>query len=137
MADSESVRQWIIEAYGRNKTTGEIAAVFGRCPSGVRRVKQQARERGDALPRFHLRGSKGKFTPERQAKLREWIAQKPDQTLEELRVRFEEELKVKVSKSTIDRWTKKLGLTFKKSPFTPPNRTGPMSKHDANAGTTI
>jgi len=135
MADSESVRQWIIEAYGRNKTTGEIAAVFGRCPSGVRRVKQQMRERGDALPRFHLRGSKGKFTPERQAKLREWVTQKPDQTLDELRKRFGEELKVNVSKSTVDRWTKKLGLTFKKSLSMPPSRTGRMSKHNASGGT--
>jgi len=67
MADPVSVRKWIIEAYGRNKATGEIAAVFGWRRPGVRRVTQQMRERGDALTRFHLRGSKEKFTPERES----------------------------------------------------------------------
>jgi transposase len=102
----------------------------------VRRVKQQARERGDALPRFHLRGSKGKFTPACQVKLREWITLKPDQTLAELRQRLENDLHVKVSTSTVDRWTKKLRLTFKKSLSTPLSRTAPTSRRNASDGTT-
>ena len=100
MADLASVLKWIIQAYARNKTTSEIAAVFGRCPADVRRVRQQMKKRGDELPQFHLRGSRGIITPECQAKLRERVTQKPDQTIDELRQRFEEELNFKVFKST-------------------------------------
>ncbi len=136
-ADSKSVRQWIIEAYGRGKTTAEIAAVFGRCPSGVRRVRQQARQRGDALPRFHLRGSRGKFTPECREALAQWIARKPDLTLAQLQKQLSEQLEINVWLSTVDRWTKKLGLSFKKSLCMPLSRTGRTSKQNASAGMKI
>ena len=55
-------RRWIISAYQAGKGTKEIAAIFGRCESAVRRVRQNHRERGTADPLLHLRGRKGKLT---------------------------------------------------------------------------
>ena len=116
-------RRWIISAYQAGRGTKEIAAIFGRCESAVRRVRQNHRERGTADPLLHLRGYKGKLTDEIKTSLRQWVTDHPDATLAEIKQR----LGLKVSLSTVDRWLKKLGLSFKKSPSTPPSRTGPTS----------
>src|ERR1700730_3091347 len=113
-------RRWIISAYHSGKGTKEIAAIFGRCESGVRRVRQNHRERGTADPLLHLRGRKGKLTDELKGSLGRFVADRPDATLQEIK----ERLTLDVSLSTIDRWLKKLDLSFKKSRFTPANRTG-------------
>ena len=44
------VRKRIIELYAQNKSTKEIAQVFGICRSGTRRIKQNLRERGTIAP---------------------------------------------------------------------------------------
>jgi len=116
-------RRWIISAYQAGKGTKEIAAIFGRCESAVRRVRQNHRERGTADPLLHLRGRKGKFTDDIKARLRQFVADHPDATLAEIK----KELDLDASVSTVDRWLKKLGLSFKKSPSTPPSRTVPTS----------
>src|SRR5580704_15613983 len=111
-------RRWIISAYQAGKGTKEIAAIFGRCESAVRRVRQNHRERGTADPLLHLRGRKGKFTDDIKTRLRQFVADHPDATLAEIKERLE----LDASLSTVDRWVKKLGLSFKKSPSTPPSR---------------
>src|SRR5271165_2580264 len=116
-------RRWIISAYRAGKGTKEIAAIFGRCESAVRRVRQDHRERGTPDPLLHLRGRKGKLTDEIKARLGQFVKGHPDATLAEIK----KQLGLDASPSTIDRWLKKLGLSFKKSPSTPPSKTGPMS----------
>jgi transposase len=124
-------RRWIISAYEAGKGTKEIAAIFGRCESAVRRVRQNHRERGTADPLLHLRGPKGKLTDELKTRLSQFVADRPDATLAE----FKKDLGLDASLSTIDRWLKKLDLSFKKSPSTPPSRTGPTSpKRDRIGG---
>src|SRR5277367_2868215 len=103
-------RRWIISAYQAGKGTKEIAAIFGRCESAVRRVRQNHRERGTADPLLHLRGRKGKFTDEIKARLRQFVADHPDATLAQIK----KELDLDASVSTVDRWLKKLELSFKK-----------------------
>jgi len=112
-------RRWIMSAYRAGKGTKEIAAIFGRCESGVRRVRQQHRQRGTADARLHLRGRKGKLSDQLRERLRQLVADRPDATLAEIK----DQLGLEVSLSTIDRWLKKLGLSFKKSLSTPPSRT--------------
>jgi transposase len=123
-------RRWIISAYQAGRGTKEIAAIFGRCESGVRRVRQDHRERGTADPLLHLRGRKGKLTDEIKTRLRQFVADHPDATL----VEIQKQLGLNVSLSTTDRWVKKLGLSFKKSPSTPPSRAGPMSPRRGGGG---
>src|SRR5271154_79116 len=100
-------RRWIISAYKAGKGTKEIAAIFGRCESGVRRVRQDFRERGTADPLLHLRGRKGKLTDEIKTRLGQFVADHPDATLAEIK----KQLELDASLSTIDRWLKKLGLS--------------------------
>jgi transposase len=126
-------RRWIMSAYRAGKGTREIAAIFGRCESAVRRVRQNERERGTADPLLHLRGRKGKLTAELKARLGRFVTAHPDATLREIK----EHLGLDVSLSTIDRWLGKLGLSFKKSPSTPPSRTGPTSRPRARSGGSI
>ena len=116
-------RRWIISAYHAGHGTKQIAAIFGRCESGVRRVRQNFRERGTADPLLHLRGRKGKLTDDIKARLMQYVSDHPDATLAQIK----QELSLDASISTVDRWLKKLGLSFKKSPSTPPSRTGPTS----------
>jgi len=123
-------RRWIISAYNTGKGTKEIAAFFGRCESGVRRVRQNLRERGTADPLLHLRGRKGKLTDDIKARLQQFVADHPDATLAEIK----KELGLGVALSTVDRWLKKLGLSFKKSPSTPPSRSGPTSPKQEHRG---
>jgi transposase len=123
-------RRWIISAYQAGKETKEISAIFGRCESAVRRVRQNHRERGTADPLLHLRGRKGKLTDELKTRLSRFVKDRPDATLAEIK----KQLGLDASLSTIDRWLKKLGLSFKKSPSTPPSRTGPTSPKRVRTG---
>lgn len=123
-------RRWIISAYQAGKGTKEISAIFGRCESAVRRVRQNYRERGTADPLLHLRGRKGKLTQDIKAQLQQFVADHPDATLAQMK----KELGLDVSLSTVDRWLKKLGLSFKKSPSTPLSKTAPMSPRPAFRG---
>ena len=116
-------RRWIISAYQAGKGTKEIAAIFGRCESAVRRVRQNHRERGTADPLLHLRGPKGKLTDEIKTQLRQYLADHPDATLAEIKT----DLKLEVAISTVDRWLKKLELSLKKSRSMPPSRIDPTS----------
>jgi len=123
-------RRWIMSAYKKGKGTKEISAIFGRCESAVRRVRQNYRQRGTADPLLHLRGPKGKLTDELQTLLRRFVADHPDATLAEIKERLE----LTVALSTIDRWLRKLGLSFKKSRSTPASRTARMSSSLAGSG---
>jgi transposase len=129
-SEATLTRRWIILAYQAGHGTKQIAAIFGRCESGVRRVRQNQRERGSADPLLHLRGRKGKLTDEIKMRLSPFVADHPDATLAEIK----QELKLEVSISTIDRWLKKLGLSFKKSPSTRPSRIDPTSPKHASRG---
>lgn len=123
-------RRWIISAYQAGKGTKEISAIFGRCESAVRRVRQNFRERGTADPLLHLRGRRGKLTDELKTQLSQFVKDHPDATLAEIK----QHLKLDVSISTVDRWLKKLGLSFKKSRSTPASKTGPMSQRRGGSG---
>ena len=126
-----SVRKRIIALYEQGKSTEQIASALGYCVAAVRRVRQHFRERGTLVPQTHLCGAKGQFTAERQTRVRELVAQKPDATLKELC----QQMDIYVAVSTMDTWVKKLGLTFKKSPSAPRSRSGRMSPRRGHSGT--
>lgn len=132
-SEATLTRRWIISAYQSGQGTKEIAAIFGRCESGVRRVRQDFRERGTADPLLHLRGRKGKLTDEIKTRLGPYTQEHPDATLAEIKA----DLGLTVSISTVDRWLKKLGLSFKKSLSTRPSRTGPTSPRRVRRGGSV
>jgi transposase len=112
-------RRWIMSAYRAGKGTKEIAAIFGRCESAVRRVRQNDRERGTPDALLHLRGRRGKLSEELKTRLKQFVADHPDATLEQIK----KDLALDASISTVDRWLRKLGLSFKKSLSTRPSKT--------------
>jgi transposase len=108
------VRERIIALYDEGESTSEIAERTGYCPAAVRRVRQHLRERGTLRPRGGRPGPKGKLTGDVEARLRGLVGARPDATLAELRDALAAEAEVAASTSTVDRWLRRLGLTFKK-----------------------
>lgn len=124
---SMDLRQRVMAAYDAGRQTKEISETFKVSPAWARRLKQHRRERGDIVPRTGGGGQTPKVDPVR---LGELVKQKPDATLAELR----ESLKVDCTLWTICKALHRLKLTYKKSRFTPPSRTGPMSPSSARSG---
>jgi len=121
------LRERVIGACDRGEPTKAVAKTFGVSPAWVRRLKQHRRERGDIIPR-NGGGSRGrKFDRDR---LGELVKQQPDATLLELRDR----LGVSVSLWAICKALRELKLTYKKSRYTRPSRTGPMLPTAARHG---
>lgn len=125
------VRKRIIELYQQNKSTKQIAELFGICRSGTRRMKQTLRERGTLEPLPRNPGRKPKLTLELAQQIREYVAADPDCTREELKTA----LGLTVSLQSISKWLKKLGLVLKKSPSAPASRIDLMFRPPGRSGT--
>lgn len=122
----------IMTLYERGWTTCRIAESPGRSRSGVRRIRQQFRERGELEPMRRGDGPKPKVGPDEREQLSRLVAEQPDATLHELR----ERLGLDVSLSTIDRHLRTLKLGFKKRRWSPPSKTAWMSPGVGCPGTT-
>ncbi len=119
------IRKRIIELYALGKPTKHIAELFGICRSGVRRVRQQFRERGtlDPLPRNP--GRDPGLGEADQPRLRALVDATPDATPAESR----EPLGAAVAVSTVDRTLTRLGRPLKKVPAG--GRAGPAGRDGA------
>lgn len=87
----------------------EVAEKYSVSSAWVRRLKQRRRETGEVAPRRGKTGPKLKLK-EHLPKLKEFVQQYPDATLEELR----EKLGVLVGVTTIWRALRSVGITLKK-----------------------
>jgi transposase len=105
------IRERIIHLYQQGKSTDDIAEFFGFCVAGVRRVRQQFKERGTLQPQTHQCGRKTLLTPRRKDRLQQLVAAQPDATLAELGTRLDRPFRT----STVDLWLRRLGLTYKKN----------------------
>lgn len=124
------VRKRIIELYAQDKSTREIAELFGVSRSGTRRVKQRLRERGTLEPLPRRAGRKPRLTPELAGAIRAHVAAHADATREEVK----RTLGLAVSVQTVGEWLRKLGLVLKKSRCAPPSRSGPTSPSGVTRG---
>jgi transposase len=118
-AYSLDLRERVLAACDGGKKTKEVADLFGVSRSWIRWLKKRRRETGqvDRLPQNP--GRKPKLTEMHRQRLAELVAEQPDATLNELRDR----LGVSVNPTTIFRVLRKMELTLKKNPCTPPSRT--------------
>ena len=89
--------------------TGEVAAKYRVSPAWVRRLKQRRRETGQIGPRRQRHGPRPKLSGH-EDELASRVREQPDATAEELRTR----LTVSVSRPTIQRALRRLGLSYKK-----------------------
>ena len=121
MAYSMEFRRAVAKAYDECGSSIDVAEQMGCSESWVRRLIQRRRENGSLEPRPARLPDNNKLDGRDLEKLRKLIADTPDMTLGELA----HELGGKASVPTVWRATRKLGLPLKKSPSTPPSRTGP------------
>lgn len=103
-------RRRILTLYNQGWSTSRIAFALGRSPAGVRRIRQQHRERGHLNPLKRGDGPPRKVTDADRQHLLTLVRQQPDATLDELHRRSG----LNVSRSTIDRHLRALRLSFKK-----------------------
>ena len=116
-------RRAALQLHESSGSSKEVADELGCSESWVRRLTQQFDERGTLEPRSTARlKSPRAYDDADDAKIRELIAKKPDATLAEV----VEAIGKPVHASTASRTLQRLGLRRKKSPRTPPNKTGPM-----------
>jgi transposase len=119
MAYSMEFRLAVASAYDECESSIEVAKNNGCSQSWVRRLMQRERETGSLAPRPIKLPDNNKLDDTDLKKLADLVAAKPDMTLAELAAH----LRNKVSVPTVFRACRKLGLSRKKSRFTPPNKT--------------
>jgi transposase len=125
-------RRAVAKAYDECESSTDVAAMFDCSESWVRRLIQRRRETDSLAPRPPKRPDTRKLDDADLARLRELVAARPDLTLAELAAALGGAGKASVP--TVWRATRRLGLTLKKSPRTPPSRIGPTSRRDATSG---
>jgi transposase len=121
MAYSMEFRRAVAKAYDDCGSSIDVAEQFECSGSWVRRLIQRRRETGGSLqPRPIKLPNNNKLDERDLEQLAELIRKTPDMTLAELA----EALAKQVSVPTVWRATQALGLPLKKSPSSPPSRTG-------------
>ena len=130
MAYSMEFRVAVAKAYDECGSSIEVASMFECSASWVRRLIQRRTLTDSLQPLPPQRPDTRKVREADLERLGALIRDKPDMTLAELA----KALNCGVSVPTVWRATRKLGLTLKKSPRTPPSRTGPTSRKNATAG---
>jgi len=130
-AISMDLRVRIFEARQAGETTAEVADRFAVSPAFVRRLLQRHRQTGSLAPSAARRGPAPRLA-DRADDLRRLAAESPGLTPAEYRDR----LGVRVSPLTVWRMLRRLGLTFKKSPPTPPSRPARTSRPGGRRGGT-
>lgn len=114
---SNDLRIRIVEARAQDEATYEMLAErFAVGRASVDRVLRLARETGSVEPAPHGGGAPKRIQEAEQAVLTELVRARPDATLEELCIALEAQTGVSVSRSTMSRELRSLGLTRKKSP---------------------
>jgi transposase len=111
MAYGQALRQRVLMFYDEGSKTRAIAKQLRVSESWCRRVKQ----RRDEPPR-KVGGGHFKLDAAAQIQLVQWVEQRPDATLQELRVRIKAELNIHISIGALWNALRRLKLTLKKSP---------------------
>ena len=133
MAYAMEFRRAVAKAYDECESSIEVAAMFDCSESWVRRLIQRRRETDSLAPLPPKRPDTRKLDDADLARLRALVAAEPDLTLAELAAALGGAAG-KASVPTVWRATRRLGLTLKKSPRTPPSRIGPTSGRNATGG---
>ena len=121
MAYSMDFRQAVARAYDEGGSSIEVAEQFGCCESWVRRLIQHRRERGTLEPLSTARhDDQRSYDDADEQAIRELIKRKPDATLAEVA----EAIGKPAHPGTVSRTLSRLNLPRKKSPRTPPSKTG-------------
>jgi transposase len=111
---SEDVRQGAVRAIEAGHTYEEAADLLGVSVSSVSRFLSRWRGTGSISPK-QFGGHKRHVLEPHTDRITQWVTAAPDITLSELQTRLAKE-KVVVSQTSIFRFLRHLGFTFKKKP---------------------
>lgn len=121
-AFSTRERRKIIRLYQQGWETQDVAQRFDASLAGVRRVWQQYREEGRDRPAYANCGRKPTLDEAGRLQLLEIARRRPDAFCHELAEELERKTGLRVTRQTIGRWLRRLGVTRKKSRSTPASR---------------
>ena len=116
---ADDLRLVVVRLIGEGHTRPEVAELCGISLSSVGRYVRRYRVTGSVSP-DKFGGYKDYALAKYAGRIRRWIAGQPDLTLLELQARLAE-AGVKVAASSVFRFLRHLGLTYK-NPCTRPNR---------------
>jgi transposase len=125
---SVDLRWRIVRACERGtESQREVAEFFSVSLSFVESLLSLYRETSDVIPRSERcrRGPKVHVDAAGRERIRQWVEEQADLTLEELVDRLAVSTHIKVSVPTMSRVLKQLGLPRKKRPFMPRSETRP------------
>jgi transposase len=126
-AYSIDLRQRIVDAFKKAEGTAqEVAKRFKVTRKTVYNYLNLERETGSVAPRPHGGGPEPKLDEAGVQEVRAVLQEKNDRTLAEVADALDARLKVRVSRSTVQRVVDRLGLTRKKKRSARANRSGPM-----------
>jgi len=115
-AYSLDFRQKIMEVHHEGKTSQrQLAKRFNVALSFIEKLIKQEKETGCIAPKGHGGGAKPKLTVEQKQVIADLVAAANDTTLAELCDQIDEQVGVRVSRSTMGRLTQQLNLTVKKN----------------------
>jgi transposase len=110
---SEDLRERIVRAVEAGRSRHEAGRIFGVSPSCVVKLMQRYQETGAVRP-AKFGGYRKPILAEHEAKVRALVAARPDLTISEL-VSELARLGIKVGRSSVHRFLRRLRLTFKKN----------------------
>jgi transposase len=134
---SVDLRKRVMAALDRGGLTDEDAAkLFQIGEATVHRWKRLKRETGALEPRPYGGGYPPRISAEQEQLVRQLVAEQPDLTDQEAAWEFHRRTGTSVSRATMGRTLRKLGLTRKKRPSPPPSKPRRGSKSSGSASST-
>jgi transposase len=135
-AYSDDLRRKLLEAYETGAgSLRELATRFRVSWGYSKKIRgQQLRTGQKARPVQAQHGPVSRVTATVQQQLRAALRQQPDLTLGELQQRMQQATGVRLSKSLVWLWLRRLGLARKKNPSMPRSRTAGKTSGAGKAG---
>jgi transposase len=122
---SLDLRERIVEALKKEPSSLKVAARFDVSASSVRKLRLKLQRTGE-IAAGKAPGRERLVRGRSEQRLQQLIDRYPDATLEVLCDLLEEKTGVVVSETTMWRQLRRMGMTLKKSPSTPPRETALM-----------
>lgn len=110
---SDDLREKMVRAVEAGRSRHEVARIFGVSVSCVIKLMQRYLATGDFRAK-KFGGHKKPILTEHEATVRSLVSTQPDLTLSDLRQELSK-LGIEVGRSSVDRFLKRLRLTFKKN----------------------
>lgn len=131
---SLDLRQRVIDAINAGQSCRAAAARFGIAPSAAVKWHRLWRETGSVAPRPMGGDKRSERVEALGPAIFAMVEEAVHITLAEIAERLERDHGERVAPSTVHRFFRRHGWTFKKSRPTPPSRSGPMLQPPARPG---